>query len=439
MSTSVTPLAIYEKQAEFRQSSAWIRGFCAGRGAGKTRIGAVDIMLRARSGEPFMVVSPNYIMLDETTWPTFREAAEQLGVWRGGVRSPTRRAVIRTQDGGQAEVVFRSGENPESLRGPSKAGLWIDEASLMSQEVFHWATPVLRHRGKMGFLTLTFTPKGRRHWTYDLFFDEAGRPKPDTHLVHAHTRENPFLPPQYHGNIESQYTQTLASQELGGEFIELAGEMFRREWFPVLPAAPATIARVRYWDKAATHGSGAFTAGVRMARTDDGLFVVEDVVRGQWSSLERDRVMLQTAHTDANLSGTPVRIFFEQEGGSGGKESAEQTLRLLAGFSVQRDLVSGRRDRLRAGQRLPGDAKISRAGPLAAQAEAGNVRLLRGRWIDDYLAEICAFPEYPYADQVDASSGAFNKLIALTATSDQPQRIAAPRPQPSRHGVQFRR
>jgi len=439
MLTPITPLAIYSKQAEFRQSPAWIRGFCAGRGAGKTLIGAVDIMLRAKADEPFMVVSPTYVMLDDTTWPTFRQAAEQLGVWLGGVRSPTRRVVIRTQDGGKAEIVFRSGENPESLRGPSKAGLWLDEASLMSHEVFQFAMPVLRHRGQMGFLTMTFTPKGRRHWTYEVFYDESGQPKHDTHLVRAHTLENPFLPDKYYGAVKAQYTQAMASQELGGEFIELSGQMFRREWFPTVEAAPLAAARVRYWDKAATHGGGAFTAGVRMSRGEGGQFFVEDVVRGQWSPLERDRMILETAASDAALPGPPVRIYFEQEGGSGGKESAEQTLRLLAGYPVERDIVSGRRERISGGQRLPGDAKINRATPLAAQAEAGNIHLLRGDWLEDYLAELCAFPEYPYADQVDATAGAFNKLAKLTAPQDQPQRLTTTRTPAGKHGVQLHR
>jgi phage terminase large subunit-like protein len=42
----------------------------------------------------------------------------------------------------------------------------------------------------------------------------------------------------------------------------------------------------------------------------------------------------------------------------------------------------------------------------------GNVRLVGGAWNSAYLDELCAFPEGPHDDQVDASSGAFAKLAA---------------------------
>ena len=79
---------------------------------------------------------------------------------------------------------------------------------------------------------------------------------------------------------------------------------------------------------------------------------------------------------------------------------AEASVRNLAGFSVHADRVTG--------------DKCERAAPLTAQCEAGNVRLLRGPWNQRYLEELCAFPLGSFADQVDASSGAFNKLARGT-------------------------
>ena len=54
--------------------------------------------------------------------------------------------------------------------------------------------------------------------------------------------------------------------------------------------------------------------------------------------------------------------------------------------------------------------KVVRAEPLAAQAQVGNIRVARAGWTPSYLGELTAFPMGTYADQVDASSGAFNKL-----------------------------
>jgi predicted phage terminase large subunit-like protein len=66
--------------------------------------------------------------------------------------------------------------------------------------------------------------------------------------------------------------------------------------------------------------------------------------------------------------------------------------------------------------------KDVRAMPFAAQCEAGNVRLVLGQWNREYIDELCAFPNGSHDDQVDASSGAFNKLtlgMARTARSWQ--------------------
>jgi predicted phage terminase large subunit-like protein len=169
------------------------------------------------------------------------------------------------------------------------------------------------------------------------------------------------------------------------------GNRLKRAWFEIVDAIPAAGMMVRYWDKAGTAGGGAFTAGVKMLAAD-GRFYILDVIRGQWSAGEREAVMRQTATTD----GRQVSVVIEQEPGSGGKESAEATIRNLAGFAVYADRVTGSKD--------------TRLEPFAAQAEAGNVKLLVGEWNRDYIDELCAVPGGQYRDQVDATAGAFIRL-----------------------------
>jgi hypothetical protein len=74
----------------------------------------------------------------------------------------------------------------------------------------------------------------------------------------------------------------------------------------------------------------------------------------------------------------------------------EFLIQRLAGFNVRKEKPTG--------------DKRTRAQPFAAQAEAGNVRIVAGEWNRDYLDELTLFPEGANDDQVDASSGAFNKL-----------------------------
>ena len=182
--------------------------------------------------------------------------------------------------------------------------------------------------------------------------------------------------------------------------IVVGGDLFPIEKMEVTPALPNkgdVVMSVRYWDKAGTQDGGAYTAGVLMTRMRDNTYVVCDVRRGQWSALDRERMIKQTASIDREHF--PMnKIFVEQEPGSGGKDSAEATVRMLAGFSAQPDKVTG--------------AKEVRAEPFAAQWQAGNVRMVAADWNRSYLDEHEHFPAGKYKDQVDASSGAFNRIAS---------------------------
>ncbi len=430
----VRVLPIYEKQARFRASKAKLKVFVGGRGTGKTYVGGVEIAMEAKDGEPWVCVSPDNNVIRETTFPTFLDIVRKTGQYIRDVSSPMPRITFATRDGGTANLVFRSGEAPEKLRGGSYAGAWLDEASVMSQAVYDLIRPTLRHRGKMGPTLITMTPKGTKHWTFSKIFEQADtkaigndgaslggiewinglpyRRRDGTYLVRASTKDNPFLPPDFYEAIKADYGSMFAAQELEGEFIEVAGLMFRREWFPFVNRAPNDCVRVRYWDQAASVNSGCYTAGLLLALDQWGLYYVENVVRGQWGPLERNRVIDQVTDSDARKHRGSVLTFVEQEGGSGGKEIAAQMITRLSGHAVFRDIVSGKRTRLSGGESLPGEAKVVRAFGVAASSEAGNVRIVRGDWNEDFLSEICAFPEYKYCDQVDAFSGAFNRLAA---------------------------
>jgi predicted phage terminase large subunit-like protein len=171
------------------------------------------------------------------------------------------------------------------------------------------------------------------------------------------------------------------------------GEMFKRAWFEIVDAIPVGARLVRYWDKAGTAGGGAYTAGV-LAAFHAGITYIVDVVRGQWGTGDREATIRQT--TELDKARGHVVTWIEQEPGSGGKESAEATIRNLAGFAVYADRVTG--------------SKEIRAEPLAAQAMAGNVKIVRGPWNAGFIDELTSFPSGVRRDQVDAASGAFNKL-----------------------------
>ncbi len=172
------------------------------------------------------------------------------------------------------------------------------------------------------------------------------------------------------------------------------GGMFKREWFPVVGAAPAGCTWVRGWDLAATaNDRAAWTAGVKIGRAPDGRFYIADSRRIQGTAADAERLIVNTASQD----GTEVRGSLPQDPGQAGKSQAQYLIRQLAGFSYKATPESG--------------DKETRALPLAAQAEAGNVMLIRGDWIADFLAELETFPMGKFKDQVDAATRAFGELV----------------------------
>ena len=176
------------------------------------------------------------------------------------------------------------------------------------------------------------------------------------------------------------------------------GNMFKREWFRITEHLPHGCKLVRYWDKAGTKDAGASSTGILMAEKN-GRFYVVDMIKGHWSYSEREAVIESTTKSDyAKYAqrATSYQIWTEQEPGSGGKESAERTVKRLSGFAAFADRVTG--------------DKVVRAGPLEAQFSIGNVSLIMADWNSSYIDYMCAFPYGKIKDVTDASSGAFNKL-----------------------------
>jgi len=179
------------------------------------------------------------------------------------------------------------------------------------------------------------------------------------------------------------------------------GNLFKLAWFNQFTRTiPAGSAFVRYWDKAGTAGGGCYTAGVLMARDKDKHFYIVDVRRKQLDAAEREAWILSTAHEDKQKWGR-VEIGIEREGGSGGKESARATIRMLAGFPCFEDCPTG--------------SKEARAEPLASQFGGGNVWFyapdgVAPPWYSMFRDEALAFPRGKYLDMVDGASGAFARL-----------------------------
>ena len=287
---------------------------------------------------------------------------------------------------------------------PSKAG----EASsaVMRQNVLDWFATTMETRKNRPDTPIIVVMQRLHEDDLSGFLLAGGNGETWEHLVIPAINEDgeSFWEDQF--PIEDLRRREAANPYVfAGQFMQTpapkGGGMFPVDRFVIVEHAPAPdqiAASLRYWDKAGTAGGGAYTAGALMHKLKDGRFCVSDVRRGQLAALDRENLIKQTALID----GKAVKIEVEQEPGSGGKESAEATIRMLAGWQVAADRPTG--------------DKETRAEPYAAQVQGGNVMLVRGDWNRPFMDEHEMFPNGKFKDQVDAAAAAFARLTGNSAT-----------------------
>lgn len=192
--------------------------------------------------------------------------------------------------------------------------------------------------------------------------------------------------------------------------IPRGGGLFKEDWFKFRDAAPEQreIAHgpIRGWDLAGTDDEhAAYTAGVKGCRLRTGETVILDVRCEQLEPALVYAMIRRTAESD----GRGVTQSLPQDPGQAGKDQKRHIASELAGFTVHFSPESG--------------SKEMRAAPLASQAEAGNLVLVRAPWNDAFIAEAIEFPRGTWKDKIDAASRMFAKLTA----SSTPRIPAAPK------------
>lgn len=274
-------------------------------------------------------------------------------------------------------VVPKKGEKAKKMRFLKEAEIWVpndfkpvtsEDAQLLPQ--FHAARP---------------------KWVYKQ--DER-------------TQEGELLfPGRFSREVVERDKKAMTEYSVAAQFQQRptvrGGSLIKRHWFEIVKAIPQDCYWVRRWDLASsTAASSAFTAGVLMGRSrSTGLFYVRNVVRGQLAGDDVKRLIKQTCSIDVNSLGKRnYQVWLPQDPGQAGKVQAKDFMLMLAEYNPHTEIESG--------------DKITRAEPFAAQAQAGNVKIVEGDWNEAYLRELAAFSEgAKFKDQVDASSGAFGALI----------------------------
>ena len=227
-------------------------------------------------------------------------------------------------------------------------------------------------------------------------------------FVPAKVSDNPALLAADPGYLANLMALPLVDRErlFGGNWKirPAAGKVFNRGWFPIVDAAPHAGIDCRGWDFAATakkqEGDDPdFTAGVLMRMYGGKWYVLDSTAVRQTDTDGLMRNLAQQDRNRASNEGTEQRIRWEIEPGASGIRESRRMASMLAGYDAR-------------GVRPTGD-KIQRAKGLAAQAEAGNVMLLRGGWNEEWLSHMHNIPDGDHDDIMDASVGAFKGTLKV--------------------------
>lgn len=345
---------VSQPQRDFLRSTAKIRGFVGGYGAGKSFVTMLDLIQQPRSRFPALVMANSYRQLVDVIAPT-------LDLVTGG------RAVLNRQDMTvelpQGLVYLRSSRTPDNWRGLNCRFGVVDEAAYAPRPGMEQFLARLRG-SPWSFCT---TPRkqdvrGNPVWVYQSIVvrSRAGELPDEYAEFNAATESNPVLSPDYGAMLRATLGERLARQDVDGLWVDVEGGLLT--WEEIRSATgpvPAEIRRVVIGvDPAATTGE---TGIVVVAVDRDGVSCVVDDLSGRMDAAQWARVVVET-WAEWRRRKTPCTVVAEtNQGGT----MVEATLRAV-NASVQ--VVTVRAS----------DGKRARAEPVAALVRQGQVRFGEG-------------------------------------------------------------
>jgi predicted phage terminase large subunit-like protein len=430
------------KQTEFLESSADIVLYGGSAGGGKT----VGLLLDFAREE--LISNPNYGgIIFRRTSPQIRNEGGLLDASSRlypTVDAKLNQTFLEWKFSTGATVRFAHLQHEKNVfdwQGTELARVGFDELTHFTKKQFIYI--MSRCRSTIGIKPLvraTCNPDAES-WVAELvewYIDEAGYPIPERsgvvrwfvvyedNFVWADTEEelrdrfpgiNPksftFIPskltdnpilmesdPGYLANLQMQHSIDRARLLDGNWRIRpQAGKVFNSAWFLIIPVLSRYVALVRFWDMAATakevNEDSFYTAGILLGICEDGSYEIVDAIAEQLDVTASDKLIIDTAKRD----GKSVYVAWEEEGGSAGKRVTAYLEDQLKGFNVE-------------GLKPQGD-KLTRAKPVAKDAEQGRVKLVEGSWCDRFKSAIHMFDGTPKPltnDYCDALSGAHSFL-----------------------------
>jgi len=175
--------------------------------------------------------------------------------------------------------------------------------------------------------------------------------------------------------------------------VPLEGGIFKRAWFSrLVEKAPEDLKWFRGYDLAvSTRTTADHTSSVRCGMDAQGNIYIADGFRARIEYPEQRRYVIERMQEEKDTS-------HGVESALHGQALVQDILREAKLFRVVLRAIRTDTD------------KVTRSLLWAAKAEAGKVILVRGPWIEDFIEEVCSFPNGAHDDQIDAMSLAFRMM-----------------------------
>jgi hypothetical protein len=165
-------------------------------------------------------IAPTYNVADRGI-EAFRTIAD--GFIQISGRAPTR--VEFTGPAGPVRVWFLSADNPDNIRGFGFQGIVIDEAAMISPDVWNYVLrPTIAQT--LGWAVFVSTPKGR-NWFYDLYTRGLDPNEDDYASFTFPSKDSPYFPAKEWDEARRTLPEDVFRQEYLAEFMEDRAGVFR--------------------------------------------------------------------------------------------------------------------------------------------------------------------------------------------------------------------
>lgn len=214
----------HKYQKQFHASKARFRTLIAGRRGGKSLASTIEALWWAdKKAQEFkrptkgMIIAPTYVMLTDVNIPMFLDWCPE-GAIKSWNKQEKRLILVNN-----SEIIFRSGDNPDRLRGTGLDWIALDEASFMGKSVWETVYPSLTDRG--GVAWITTTPQGY-DWVYDKFYRPAQEKKKQYEAWRYATEENPYIDKEIIKKAKEDLSDVMFRQEYLATFEKFEGMVY---------------------------------------------------------------------------------------------------------------------------------------------------------------------------------------------------------------------